>query len=60
MLMIRLKDAGVAKGLTWTIIGASIWVTPPTTTVAGKRHYIGLQYNLADTKRHCIAVSVQA
>lgn len=59
-LMIRLKDAGVTKNLTWTIIGRSIGVTLPAATTAGKWHYIGLTYNLADTKWHCIAVSVEA
>jgi hypothetical protein len=55
-LMIRLKDAGAGKALTWTIIGASIGVTPPTTTVASKWHYIGLQYNSAASAWHCLAV----
>jgi hypothetical protein len=58
-LMIRLKDAGVAKGLTWTGFTA-IGVILPTTTVAGKWHYIGCQYNSAATAWHAIAVGVQA
>jgi len=58
-LMVRLKDAGVAKGLTWTGFTA-IGVTLPTTTVAGKWHYIGCVYNSAATAWHAIAVGVQA
>jgi len=58
-LIIRLKDAGVAKALTWTGFTA-IGVTLPTTTVAGKWHYIGATYNSAATAWHAIAVGVQA
>ncbi|MFA5037767.1 MAG: hypothetical protein WC479_11405, partial [Candidatus Izemoplasmatales bacterium] len=46
-LIIRFKDAGVAKGLTWDAIFVAIGVTAPTTTVAGKWHYVGCQYNTA-------------
>lgn len=58
-LMVRFKDAGVAKGLTWTGFTA-IGVTLPTTTVAGKWHYCGFQYNLAATAWHAIAVGAEA
>jgi len=58
-LMIRIKDAGGAKGLTWTGFTA-IGVTLPTTTVAGKWHYVGCVYNSAGSAWHAIAVSVQA
>jgi hypothetical protein len=58
-LIIRLKDAGVAKALTWTGFTA-IGVTLPATTTAGKWHYIGATYNLAATAWHAIAVSTQA
>ena len=59
-IMIRLKDAGGAKGLTWDGVFVAIGVTLPTTTVAGKWHYIGVQYNTAGGKWHAIAVGVQA
>lgn len=59
-LMIRFKDAGVAKGLTWDAIFVAIGVTAPTTTVAGKWHYVGCTYNTAATKWHIIATGVQA
>lgn len=59
-LIIRFKDAGVAKGLTWDAVFVAIGVTAPTTTVAGKWHYVGATYNSAATKWHIIATGVQA
>jgi hypothetical protein len=59
-LIIRFTSAGGGDTLTWTIIGTSIGVTPPTTSVAGKWHYVGLQYNSADSQWHCLAVGVEA
>lgn len=58
-LIIRLKDAGVSKALTWTGFTA-IGVTLPTATTAGKWHYIGCKYNSAATAWHAIAVVTQA
>lgn len=58
-ILIRFKDAGVAKGLTWTGITA-LGVTLPTTTVASKWHYVGIAYNLAATAWHALAVGVEA
>jgi hypothetical protein len=59
-LIIRLKDAGVGKGLTWTGFTA-IGVTLPTTTVAGKKHYIGCIYNANATATwDVVAVVAQA
>ncbi len=59
-LIIRFKDAGGAKGLTWDAIFVAIGVTAPTTTVAGKWHYVGATYNTAATKWHIIATGVEA
>lgn len=59
-LMIRFKDAGAAKAITWNAIFVAIGVTAPATTVAGKWHYVGCQYNTAATKWHIIATGVQA
>lgn len=58
-LIVRFKDAGVAKGLTWTGFTA-IGITLPTTTVASKWAYVGCTYNLAATTWHAIAYSVEA
>lgn len=59
-MMIRFKDAGVAKGLTWDAVFAVIGVTLPTTTVAGKWHYVGVVYNSTSSKWDVLAVAVQA
>lgn len=58
-LIVRLKDAGVAKALTWTGF-TSKGATLPTTTVVSKTHYIGLIYNLTDTTWDCVAATVEA
>lgn len=58
-LLIRFKDAGVGKGLTFTGFTA-IGCTLPTTTVAGKWGYVFAVYNLAATVWHVLAVGVEA
>jgi len=58
-LIIRYKDAGVAKGLTFTGFTA-MGVTIPTTTTAGKWGYVGCIYNLAATTWHVVAVGTEA
>jgi len=57
--IIRYKDAGVSKTLTWTGFTA-IGVTLPTATTAGKWGYVGVQYNSAASQYHAIAVTTQA
>lgn len=59
-LIIRLKDNGTARALTWDAIFRAIGVTLPTTTIISKTVYIGCIYNLTDTKWDAVAVSVQA
>jgi len=58
--LIRLKDAGVAKGLTWDAAFRAVGVTLPTTTVAGKTHYILGVDNTDDSKVDVLGVTVQA
>jgi hypothetical protein len=58
-LIVRLKDAGVAKALTWTGFTA-IGCTAPTVTTAGKTHYIGCIYNSATPTWNIVAVIVEA
>jgi len=58
-IMIRLKDAGVSKTLTWTGFTA-IGVTLPTATTASKWHYIGITYNSSASAWHAIAVGEEA
>jgi len=59
-LIIRLKDAGVAKWLTWDAIFVEIGISLPAITVAGKRMYIGATYNAWASKWHCISYSLEA
>jgi hypothetical protein len=63
-LVIRIKDNGTGRALTWTT-GSSgafraIGVTLPTTTVASKTMYIGCIYNAADLRWDAVAVSQEA
>lgn len=50
-LILRLKDNGTARGITWTTTSGAfraVGVTLPTTTVLGKNTYIGCIYNATD------------
>lgn len=62
-LMIRIKDDGTARGITWTS-GAggyrAIGVTLPTTTVISKTTYVGLIYNSTDNRWDAIGVTTEA
>ena len=58
--LIRLKDAGVAKGLTWNAAFRAVGVTLPTTTVVSKTHYIVTIDNTDDSKLDVVDVRVQA
>lgn len=62
--ILRFKDDGTARALTWTT-GASkafraIGVTLPTTTVIGKTTYVGCIYNTADSRWDVVAVTTEA
>jgi hypothetical protein len=59
-LLIRIKDNGVARGLTWNGIFQVIGVTLPTTTVISKTMYIACIYNSTDIKWDVIGVREQA
>ena len=56
-LVIRIKDAGVGKGLTWNAIYRFGTPAKPTTTVASHIHLIELMYNTADNKWDALSVS---
>ena len=62
-LMIRIKDDGTARGITWTS-GAggyrAIGITLPTTTVISKTTYVGLIYNSTDSLWDAIGVTTEA
>lgn len=56
-LMIRIKDNGTARAITWgTSFVSSGIATLLATTVIGKTHLIGLIYDLAAAKWVCVAV----
>lgn len=58
-LLLRIKDDGTARTLSWNAIYRPIGVTLPSTTTAGKTLYVGLIFNSADTKWDVLAVGVQ-
>lgn len=57
-LILRLKDNGTARALTWNSIYRAMAVSLPTTTVLSKTLYLGFIYNSTDTKWDLVA-SVQ-
>lgn len=62
-LVIRIKDNGTARALTWTTTSGAyraVGVTLPTTTVISKVTYVGCIYNSQDTFWDVIAVATQA
>lgn len=58
--IIRLKDNGVARTITFGANYRAIGITLPTTTVVNKTMYIGCKYNSTDTKIDVIALSQEA
>lgn len=59
-IIIRFKDNGSARGLTWNGIFRAIGVTLPTTTTASKQHYVDCIYNSNASKFDVLAVRVEA
>ena len=59
-LVVRIKDNGTARALTYDTQYRAIGVTLPTTTVLGKTLYLGMVYNAADTKWDVVAVAQEA
>jgi hypothetical protein len=62
-LILRFKDNGTGRALTWTTSSGAyraVGVTLPTTTVATKTTYVGCIYNTADTFWDVIAAVTQA
>lgn len=58
-LIIRIKDNGTNRALSWNSIFEVVGVTLPTTTTANKIIYIGLIYNSVSTKWDVVAVKEQ-
>jgi hypothetical protein len=59
-MIIRIKDDGTARALSFNAIYRAIGVTLPTTTVVSKTLYLGMIYNNTDTKWDVLGVSQQA
>ena len=59
-LIIRIKDNGTARAITWNAIYRAIGVTLPSTTTISKTLYVGCIYNDTDTKWDVIAVKEEA
>lgn len=62
-LLIRIKDNGTARGITWTTSAGAfraVGITLPTTTVLGKVTYVGCVYNSADSFWDAVATVTQA
>lgn len=59
-LIIRIKDNGTARALTWNAAFRAVGVTLPTTTVLSKTVYVGAIWNSDDSVWDAIAVAQQA
>jgi hypothetical protein len=59
-LMLRIKDNGTARTMSWDGVYRAIGVTLPLTTVISKTLYIGMVYNFTDTKWDVLAVGQEA
>lgn len=56
-IVIRIKDNGTARTLGWNAIYRAFGDALPTTTVAGKTMYVGINYNATDARWDVIAVN---
>jgi hypothetical protein len=59
-VIVRIKDDGTARALTYDTQYRALGVTLPTTTVISKTLYLGFIYNSTDTKWDCVAVAQEA
>ncbi len=59
-LIIRIKDNGTARALTYNAIFRALGNALPTTTVLSKTLYMGFIYNATDTKWDLVAVAQEA
>lgn len=58
-LLIRIKDNGTARAISWNAKFRAIGIALPTTTVVSKVLYVGAKYNLAEDIFDVIAVGQQ-
>lgn len=59
-LIIRIKDNGTARALTWNAVFRAMGTALPTTTVLSKTLYLGFFYNSTDTKWDLVASAQEA
>lgn len=59
-MMIRIKDNGTARALSWNAIYRAVGIVLPTTTVISKTLYVGMIYNSTDTKWDVLGVAQEA
>ena len=59
-LIIRIKDNGTARALTWDAIYRAMGTALPTITVLGKTLYLGFIYNFTDTRWDLVASAQEA
>ena len=59
-LIIRIKDNGTARALTYNAVFRAMGVALPTTTVISKTLYMGFIYNSTDTKWDLVATAQEA
>lgn len=59
-LMVRIKDNGTARALTYAAAYRAIGVSLPSTTVISKTLYLGMIYNSADSKWDVLGVAQEA
>ncbi len=59
-LILRIKDNGTARALTWNAIYRGVVDALPATSTAGKTLYCGFLYNAADSKWDMIAMAQEA
>lgn len=58
-LIIRIKDNGTSRSLSWNAIFRAIGTALPSATTAGKTTYVGAIYNSTDTKWDVVAVGTE-
>lgn len=59
-LVLRIKDNGAPRTLTWNAIYRAVGTTLPAATVSNKTLYVGFLYNSTDTKWDCVMVRQEA
>lgn len=59
-ILLRVKDNGTARAITWGTKYRAFNDSLPTTTIVNKTLYVGLVYNLADDKFDVLAVRKEA